>query len=87
MDRAEPVSICNNDFALVVDVHASDIKPQYNDIVVAALHNPTPDERAGVIKKYTPKGLRSMSNESYPLIPLQKINIRGVVIAFAKPLK
>jgi len=86
MDQAEPVSILDNDFVLVVDVHASDISPQYNDIVVAALHNPTAEERAGVIKKYSPKGLRSMSSQSYPLIPLQKVNIRGVLIAVAKPV-
>jgi hypothetical protein len=86
MDQAEPVPICNNDFVLVVDVHASDIKPQYNDIVVAAVRNPTPEERAGVIKKYTRNGLRSMSSQPYDVFPLQNVSIRGVVIAVAKPV-
>jgi hypothetical protein len=82
MNLASPVTIEPEDYVL------ADLKLAYQpgDIVVANLHDPpTPQERAGVIKRYTPTGLKSESTTSIPLIPLVNADVRGVVIAIAKP--
>ena len=81
MNHASPVPIEPGDYALA-DL---DQEPQIGNIVIANLHNPpTPVERAGVIKRYTRKGLNSESIESIDPIPLDEADIRGVVIAVAK---
>jgi tetratricopeptide (TPR) repeat protein len=82
MNQASPIPIEPGDYALA-DL---DQAPQFGNIVIANLHNPpTPDERAGVIKRYASKGLKSESVEQIDPIPLEYADIRGVVIAIAKP--
>ena len=83
MNLAEPVPIEPGDYILA-DLSLS---PQIGDIVVANLNNPpTPAERAGVVKRYNNDGVKSESTESIDPIPLAKVNIRGVVLAVAKPV-
>ncbi len=84
MNRASPISIEPGDYVLA-DL---DQEPQINNIVIASLHNPpTPEEKAGVIKRYTSKGLKSESIKQIDLIPLAEADIRGTVIAVAKTSK
>ncbi len=88
MNQANPIPISNNDYVLVVDTQLSDVQAQYGDIVVASIHSSTDLERAGVIKRYTPNGLRSETDSPTENIsyPLEKIDVRGIVIAVAKPI-
>ena len=82
MNKAKPIPIEPDDYVL------ADLKlaHQPRDIVIANLHNPpTPEERAGVIKRFTLKGLKSESISDIPNIPLSAVDICGVVIAIAKP--
>jgi hypothetical protein len=82
MNRASPIPIEPDDYALA-DL---DQEPQFGNIIIANLHNPpTPAEKAGVIKRYTSKGLKSESVEQIDPIPVIDADIRGVVIAVAKP--
>ncbi len=85
MNLAKPVPILENDYVLTTDLGASYTVPQPGDIVIAALYNPAQGQRAGVIKRYTPKGLQSISTDGYPNIPLENASIRGIVLAVAKP--
>ena len=57
MDQADPFPINNRDYVLVIDAKMSNTAAQFGNIVVAALHDPTSDQRAGVVKKYTRLGL------------------------------
>ncbi len=84
MNKSTPVPIDNGDYILV----NMNIQPVYNDIVVAALAEPTSlTDRAGVVKRFTRKGLVSESTDYYENIKLMDTDIRGVVIAVAKPIK
>jgi len=84
MNMAKPVSIEPEDFVLV-DVNQA---PEAGNIVFARLKTPPiPAERAGVIKRYSSNGFESESTESINPIPLKVAEIRGVVIAVAKPTK
>jgi len=85
MDQARPFPINNRDYVIAIDANLSNIDVQFGDIVVATLHDPTSDQRAGVIKKCTRRGLESFSSQEYPIIPLKDASIRGIVIAVAKP--
>ena len=85
MNQATPVPVMDKDYILAIDINLSNRNAQIGDIVVAALHNPLQGERAGVLKKYTSKGLESRSSEEYPIISRRKASIRGVAIAVAKP--
>jgi hypothetical protein len=81
MNRADPIPLEPGDYVLA-DL---DQEPQIGNIVIANLHNPpTPAERAGVVKRYLRKGLKSESIEQIDPIPLTDADIRGVVIAVAK---
>jgi hypothetical protein len=81
MNRSDPIPLEPGDYVLA-DLDQS---PQVGNIVIANLHNPpTPAERAGVIKRYTQKGLKSESIKQIDPIPLTDADIRGVVIAVAK---
>lgn len=81
MNRADPIPLEPGDYVLA----DQDQAPQNGNIVIANLHDsPTPAERAGVIKRYSSKGLKSESNEQIDPIPLTDVDIRGVVIAVAK---
>lgn len=86
MNQAEPIPIMENDYVLVLDIYMTTAQPQYGDIVVASLHDPSQEERAGVIKKYTKDGLESLSAQNYMTIPINKASIRGIAIAVAKPI-
>lgn len=86
MNRAEPIPINHGDYVLTIELSRSDYVVQFNDVVIAAVKNPTDTESAGVIKRYTSKGLISVSSRSYSIIPLGEVRICGVVIAVAKPL-
>lgn len=82
MNRADPVSIEEDDFVLA----RLDQQPNFNDIVVANLHNPpVPGEKAVIIKRFTLFGLKSESSKPFDLVPSVEADIRGVVIAVAKP--
>ena len=82
MNKADPVPIENKDFVLAIDSW----EPSTGDIVIAELHSPSDAERAGVVKRFTQKGLQSLSSNDYPIIPLGRVaTFRGVVIAVAKP--
>jgi hypothetical protein len=81
MNRAVPIPLEPGDYVLA-DL---DQEPQIGNIIIANLHNPpTPAERAGVIKRYIRRGLKSESIEPIDPIPLTDADIRGVVIAVAK---
>ncbi len=83
MNQATPVPIETGDYILV----DTNISPTVNDIVVAALVEPTSTtDRAGIVKRLTPKGLASESTEYYETVRLENVDIRGVVIAVAKPI-
>ncbi len=84
MNRAEPVAIMDGDYVLAIDLNLSNMSPRMGDIVIANLYNPMPDERAGVIKKYTREGLESQSSGEYETILMEQVNVRGVAIAVAK---
>jgi hypothetical protein len=82
MNCAKPIPFENGDYILA-DLHT---KPQFGDIVVAKFRNPpTPAERAGAIKRYHERGLVSESTQAIAPIPFLEVDIRGVVIAIAKP--
>lgn|GEM_PF-3939889 len=84
MNQTAPIPIDDGDFILVNTI----IQPTYNDIIVAALAESTSHaDRAGVVKRFTKKGLVSESTEDYENISLTDADIRGVVIAVAKPIK
>lgn len=85
MNLAKPVPILENDYVLTTDLGTNHTVPQSGDIVIAALYNPAQGQRAGVIKRYTTKGLQSISTDNYPNIPLEDVRIRGIVLAVAKP--
>lgn len=87
MNQAEPIPIMDKDYILAIDLNMSSIDVQFGSIVIAELYNPSSNERAGVLKKYTSNGLESRSSNEYPIIPRGKANIRGVAIAVAKPIK
>lgn len=83
MNQAIPIAIDPDDYILV------DLKqePQTGTIVFASLEEPpTPQERAGVIKRFTREGLKSESRETIEPIPLDEVSIRGVVVAVAKSI-
>lgn len=82
MNQAKPVAIQDKDYILV-DLNQV---PQIGNIVVARLRNPpTPEERAGVVKRYSRGGLSSESSEEITDISMNEVEIRGVVMAVAKP--
>jgi hypothetical protein len=84
MNQATPTAINPDDYVL------ADLSHSVNngDIVIASLLNPpTPEERAGVIKRFGGKELRSESKELIDPIPIAEVEIRGVVLAIAKPVK
>lgn len=85
MNLAKPIPILENDYVLTTDLGTNYTVPQPGDIIIAALYNPAQGQRAGVIKRYTTKGLQSASTDSYPNIPLENASIRGIVLAVAKP--
>ena len=85
MNRTSPIPILNNDYALAIDLKLSNMSTQPGDVVIASLKNPAPNERSGVIKRYSKAGLESLSTEDYPIIPLSTVSIRGLAIAIAKP--
>lgn len=81
MNRASPTPIEENDYILVDHERL----PEQGDIVFAQFKNPpTPDERAGIIKRLKGTSLHSESTQSLPEIPLFWVSIKGVVIAVAK---
>ncbi len=81
MNKAHPIPILPDDFILMDPGQ----HPQAGQIVVADLkHPPTPDEQAGVVKRYSRQGLKSESSEDHKPIPLRDAKLRGVVIAVAK---
>jgi hypothetical protein len=83
MNRANPIPIEPGNFILV----NLSIAPQIGDIIVARFKNPpTKEERAGAVKRYTVAGLASESRLAIPVISLDEIELRGVVIAVAKPI-
>ncbi len=87
MNQARPHPLVEGDCLLVVETSPAGLSPQPDDIVVAALAEPTSSaDRAGVVKRYTPAGLCSESSQAYPLIPLKKARVRGIVLAVAKPV-
>ena len=86
MNQVNPIPIMHEDYVLAIDLSASKIDVQLGSIVIAELYNPLPNERAGVLKKYTSSGLESRSSEEYPIISLEKASIRGIAIAVAKPV-
>ncbi len=84
MSEATPIPIIAGDFVLV-EIIQGITEAKYGNLVVAAIHNPsTTEERAGIIKKLTIRGLASLSNKEYPILPVKDVDIRGVVIAVAK---
>ncbi len=85
MNEAEPVSIMDGDYVLAIDLTLINMGIRTGDIVIANLYNPMPDERAGVIKKYTQEGLESQSSDEYQIILMTDANISGLAIAVAKP--
>jgi hypothetical protein len=87
MDQATPHPLIEGDCILVVETGPTGLRPQANDIVVAALTDPSsPLDRAGVVKRYTSAGLCSESSQAYPPIPLKKVKVKGIVLAVAKPV-
>ena len=86
MNQAEPVAIMNGDYVLAIDLNLSNMDVRIGDIVIANLNNPSQDERAGVIKKYSHKGLESQSSDDYQIISMEDANISGLAIAVAKPV-
>jgi len=87
MNLATPIPIEDKDYVLAIDTVNSNQAPQFGDIIVAEVHSPEADERAGVVKKLTKNGLESMSTKPFDPIPYKKIKPRGIVIAVAKPSK
>jgi hypothetical protein len=82
MNACKPVPIEPSDYVLVDFT----IVPQQGNLVFASLNDaPTPKERAGVIKRLAADGLRSESSENYGPIPLEKVTLKAVVLAVAKP--
>ena len=87
MNRTIPYPLIEGDCILVVETNSSGLSPKSNDIVVAALLDPAESaDRAGVVKKYTNEGLCSVSSKDYPVIPLKKARVKGIVVAVAKPV-
>lgn len=87
MNQAAPHPLLEGDCILVVETGSSGLGPKANDIVVAALLDPASNaDRAGVVKRYTSKGLCSESSQAYPPIPLKKARVKGIVLAVAKPI-
>ncbi len=86
MNQATLIPIMNNDYVLAIDLNLSNFGFRFGDIIIAALDNPVQGERAGVIKRYASEGLVSESSNDYEIISLDEVNIRGVVIAVAKPI-
>jgi hypothetical protein len=81
MNKATPVPIDQDDYVLV---HFK-VAPQYGNIVFASFNRPpTPAERAGVIKRYSREGLKSESTDQIEPIPLEEIELQGIVLAVAK---
>jgi hypothetical protein len=81
MNQAKPVPIDPADYVLI-DVN---LPREFGQIVFASLSKPpTPEERAGVIKRYSQSGYKSESTENIDSIPLEDAVVRGVVIAVAK---
>ncbi len=87
MNQARPQPLNEGDCLLVAETSASGLTPKPNDIVVAALTDPSgTGERAGVVKRYTAEGLCSESSQTYTPIPLKKARVKGIVLAVAKPI-
>jgi hypothetical protein len=83
MNEARPVPIEPNDYILV----DFNIKPQQGSLVFASLNDaPTPQERAGVIKRLGADGLISESSEAHDPIPLSRVTLKALVLAVAKPI-
>lgn len=85
MNQATPIPIEDKDYVLAIDLILSSWSPKTGDIVIAGLSSSNTEERSGVVKKYTPNGLKSISSYEYSGISLDRVTIRGVVIAVAKP--
>ena len=82
MNNLSPIPILPNDYILA----NVSITPQIGDLVIARFKNPTTDEeRAGAVKKYKANGLFSESTVKIRSIPLSEVELKGVVIAVAKP--
>jgi hypothetical protein len=83
MNNSTPIPIEPDDYVLVM----FETDPRVGNIVFASLrHPPTPHERCGVIKRYSSEGLKSESHEPIDPIGLDEVDIRGVVLAVAKPM-
>jgi hypothetical protein len=83
MNNSTPIPIEPDDYVLVM----FETDPRVGTIVFASLrHPPTPHERCGVIKRYSSEGLKSESHEPIDPIGLDEVELRGVVIAVAKPM-
>ncbi len=88
MNRSTPYPLTEGDCILVMETDSSGLSPKADDIVVAALLEPSgPAERAGVVKRLTSGGLCSESSQAHPPIPLKKVKIKGIVLAVAKPVE
>lgn len=88
MNQAHPYPLNEGDCLLIVETDSDGLSPRSGDIVVAALLDPSSSaERAGVVKRYSPAGLRSESSQAYPSIPFKKVKVKGIVLAVAKPLE
>jgi hypothetical protein len=82
MNAATPIPIMEGDYVLV-DMNLS---PSLQDIVVAMVLDPTSiEERAGIVKRLTNRGLVSVSTEKNKEYAFEEVDIKGVVIAVAKP--
>jgi hypothetical protein len=81
MNNASPVPLNPGDYVLA----ALNVNYDIGELVIADLINaPSMQERAGVIKRYGSKGLKSESTDDIEPIPLSEVVIRGVAIAVAK---
>ncbi len=87
MENAHPIPILEGDCVLVIDTPGGDYIPRYGDIVIAAMRTALGSNGAGLIKRFTSRGLCAESNTSYEAIPLKDASLRGLAIAIAKPVK
>jgi hypothetical protein len=79
MDSANPIPITKADYVLL----EQKTLPQPNDIIVASMQGAKPPAR--FIKRFSPSNLLSESSTAIPPIPINVVDIHGVVIAIAKP--
>jgi len=83
MNNSTPIPIEPEDYVLVM----IESNPRKGEVVFASLHNPpTPDERCGVVKRYSSEGLKSESDKPIDPIALEEVDLLGVVLAVAKPV-